>query len=59
MISDGFAPACRALTPEMKERLDEIGAEPVGMAPAKFAAFIVSETAKWGKVTKDSGASID
>jgi tripartite-type tricarboxylate transporter receptor subunit TctC len=46
-------------TPEMKQRLDEIGAEPGGMSPTEFAAFIVSETAKWGKVVKESGATID
>ncbi len=46
-------------TPDMKKRLDEIGAEPGGMQPAEFAAFIVSETAKWGKVVKDSGATVD
>jgi tripartite-type tricarboxylate transporter receptor subunit TctC len=46
-------------TPEMKQRLDEIGAEPGGMSPAEFAAFIVSETAKWGKVVRDSGATVD
>jgi tripartite-type tricarboxylate transporter receptor subunit TctC len=46
-------------TPEIRKRLDDIGAEPGGMAPAQFAAFIASETAKWGKVIKDSGATID
>jgi tripartite-type tricarboxylate transporter receptor subunit TctC len=46
-------------TPDMKKRLDEIGAEPGGMPPAVFAAFIVAETAKWGKVVRDSGATID
>jgi tripartite-type tricarboxylate transporter receptor subunit TctC len=46
-------------TPEMKKRLDDIGAEPGGMAPANFAAFIAAETAKWSKLIKDSGATID
>jgi tripartite-type tricarboxylate transporter receptor subunit TctC len=46
-------------TPDMKKRLDEIGAEPGGMPPSEFAAFIVAETAKWGKVVRDSGATID
>jgi tripartite-type tricarboxylate transporter receptor subunit TctC len=46
-------------TPEIKKRLDDIGAEPGGMSPANFAAFIASETAKWSKVIKDSGATID
>jgi tripartite-type tricarboxylate transporter receptor subunit TctC len=46
-------------TREMKKRLGEIGAEPGGMSSADFAAFIVTETAKWGKVIKDSGATVD
>jgi tripartite-type tricarboxylate transporter receptor subunit TctC len=46
-------------SPDMKKRLDDIGAEPGGMSPAEFAAFIVSETAKWGKVVRDSGATVD
>ena len=45
--------------PEVKKKLAEQGAEPFGEKPEQFAAFIQAETAKWGKVVKDSGASLD
>jgi tripartite-type tricarboxylate transporter receptor subunit TctC len=46
-------------TPEMKKRLEEQGAEAVGSTPEEFAAHIKSETAKWAKVVKESGATVD
>ena len=46
-------------TPEMKERLLSQGANPSGMPPAEFAAFIAAEMAKWAKVVKVSGARVD
>jgi tripartite-type tricarboxylate transporter receptor subunit TctC len=46
-------------TPDMKERLGQFGAEPGGLAPEQFAAFIKSETAKWAKVVKESKATVD
>lgn len=42
--------------PEVKRQLLEQGAEPVGDTPQQFAGFIASETAKWGKVVRQSGA---
>ncbi|MCU4122187.1 Bug family tripartite tricarboxylate transporter substrate binding protein [Variovorax sp. N23] len=45
--------------PEVKKKLAEQGAEAAGEKPEQFAAFIVSETAKWGKVVKESGATAD
>ena len=44
---------------DVKKKISEQGAEPHPESPAEFAAFIKSETAKWGKVVKDSGASVD
>jgi tripartite-type tricarboxylate transporter receptor subunit TctC len=50
----------KALTsPELKERLAAQGAEAVGNSPEQFAAHIRSETAKWAKVVKASGATVD
>lgn len=45
--------------PEVVERLRQLGAEPVGGAPAELAAFIASETAKWREVVKVSGAKLE
>jgi tripartite-type tricarboxylate transporter receptor subunit TctC len=43
--------------PDVKKKLQEQGAEPFGETPAQFAAFIGSETVKWGKIVKQSGAT--
>jgi tripartite-type tricarboxylate transporter receptor subunit TctC len=44
---------------EVKERLAAQGAETMTSTPQEFASFIRSETAKWAKVVKFSGARID
>ncbi len=50
----------RALaTPEMRERLKNMGAEPAPSSPEQFAAFIRAELAKYEKVVKFSGARVD
>ncbi len=46
-------------TPEMRERLALLGAEPVGNKPEEFAAFVKAEIAKYAKVVKASGAKAD
>jgi tripartite-type tricarboxylate transporter receptor subunit TctC len=46
-------------TPDMRQRLEQFGAEPGGLPPEQFAVFIRSETAKWAKVVKESKATID
>ena len=46
-------------TPEMRERLAALGAEPIGNKPDEFAAFIKSEIQKYAKVVKASGAKAD
>ena len=46
-------------TPEMKERLSKLGAEPAGTTPAEFADLMKADTAKWSKVVKSSGARVD
>jgi tripartite-type tricarboxylate transporter receptor subunit TctC len=45
--------------PEWQKVLAETGSENVGGPPEQFATFIKAEAAKWAKVVKDSGATID
>lgn len=45
--------------PDLRQRLAEQGVEAAPSTPADFAAFISSETIKWAKVVKESGASVD
>ena len=44
---------------EIKDRFVSLGAELLSSSPEEFGAYIRSETAKWGKVIKDSGAKAD
>jgi len=44
---------------EMREKLLSQGAEAAGNTPEYFADYIRSETAKWAKVVKESGAKVD
>jgi tripartite-type tricarboxylate transporter receptor subunit TctC len=43
------------MSPELRERLSSIGAEPVASTPEAFAAFIKAETDKWLPVVKAAG----
>jgi tripartite-type tricarboxylate transporter receptor subunit TctC len=45
--------------PEMGQKLAAQGAAPLSSTPAAFAAYVKSEAAKWGKVVKDSGMTIN
>lgn len=45
--------------PEIKKQISDQGAEVYTETPQQFAAFIQKESAKWSKVVKDSGASMD
>jgi tripartite-type tricarboxylate transporter receptor subunit TctC len=42
-------------TPEVRDRLRDLGYEPVGSTPPEFAAYIKKELAKWAQVIKRSG----
>jgi len=42
--------------PEMTERLQALGATPMGGTPEQFATFIGSELKRWAQVVKASGA---
>jgi tripartite-type tricarboxylate transporter receptor subunit TctC len=46
----------RALnTPDLRERLLGMGADPVGNTPEQYTLFVQNEIAKWGKVIKAAG----
>jgi tripartite-type tricarboxylate transporter receptor subunit TctC len=45
--------------PEVKERLVQLGIEPVGSTSAEFTTFLKNEVAKWAKVIKDANVKID
>ena len=45
--------------PATKKKMEEQGAEVYSETPAQFSAFIKQESVKWGKVVKESGASLD
>jgi tripartite-type tricarboxylate transporter receptor subunit TctC len=45
--------------PELRKKLGDEGADPVGGSPEQFAALIKGEIPRWGKVVKDSGAKVD
>jgi tripartite-type tricarboxylate transporter receptor subunit TctC len=42
-------------TPDMVKRLNDLGAEPGGLPPEQFAAFIHAETEKWVGLAKEAG----
>jgi len=46
-------------TPELKQRLADLGSDSVHGTPEQFGGFIKSETSRWGKVVKESGATVD
>jgi tripartite-type tricarboxylate transporter receptor subunit TctC len=46
-------------SPEMQERLANLGMEASGMSPAEFAAFQRSEIEKWARVVKAANVKID
>ena len=46
-------------TAALKERLQAQGAIPSGISGNEFAKFMAAETAKWARVVKMSGATVD
>ncbi len=60
-IVDKLAKACiEAMNdPDVKAKLADLSAVPVGSTPAQLSDHVKSELAKWGPVVKASGASIN
>jgi tripartite-type tricarboxylate transporter receptor subunit TctC len=48
-----------ARSPEMRERLTSLGAEPVGSTPEEFAAVIARDIAKWTTLAMSVGIKVD
>ena len=56
IIAKLHAEVVKALnTPDMRERLNSVGTEPVGNTPEEFAAQIRNDIIKYGKVAKIAG----
>ena len=43
-------------TPAIRERISNLGGVPIGNTQAEFAAFLKTESVKWGQLVRDSGA---
>jgi len=48
-----------AFAPDIKQKLIDQGAEPVGSTPEEFAKLLREEVTKWAEVVKASGAKAD
>jgi tripartite-type tricarboxylate transporter receptor subunit TctC len=57
LLAAGVVRAAR--DPDMRRRLEEQGAEPVGNSPEEFTALLREEVTKWAEVVKVSGARAD
>lgn len=45
--------------PEMKKRFASEGADPMPMSRTEFEKFMAEETAKWGKVARETGIKVE
>jgi tripartite-type tricarboxylate transporter receptor subunit TctC len=46
-------------TPEVRERLAKLSAEPVGGTPAEMAAFMKQDSKRWREVIRAAGVKAD
>ena len=52
-VNEGLA------TPQLREKLEELGGEPQPKTPQEFAAFIVSQYKRWSDVIRITGVTLD
>ena len=45
--------------PDVRNRLIELGGVPIGNSPAQFDAFQKTESVRWAKIVRDSGAKVE
>jgi tripartite-type tricarboxylate transporter receptor subunit TctC len=57
VLAGAIAKATRS--PDVRQRLLDYGAEPVGNTPEEFAKIMKEEVARWGEVVRVSGAKAD
>jgi tripartite-type tricarboxylate transporter receptor subunit TctC len=56
IVTKLHAGVVRALqNPDVRQRLLNDGAEPVGNSPEEFASYLRAETTKWAKVVQAAG----
>jgi tripartite-type tricarboxylate transporter receptor subunit TctC len=48
-----------AQSPDIRKRLADQGAEPVGNSPEQFTKLLREEVTRWAEVVKISGAKVD
>jgi len=46
-------------TPEVRERMAGLGAEPLGLGLAEYTRYVEAELVKWARVVKEAGARAD
>jgi tripartite-type tricarboxylate transporter receptor subunit TctC len=44
---------------DVRNKLVDLGAEPLGSTPQEFAAYVQAESARWGKLAKEKGIRAD
>jgi tripartite-type tricarboxylate transporter receptor subunit TctC len=45
--------------PDVKAKLALQGAEPLGSSPEEYAAYVKSELARWARVVKQTGVTLE
>ncbi|MPZ42756.1 MAG: tripartite tricarboxylate transporter substrate binding protein [Betaproteobacteria bacterium] len=45
--------------PDVRERLESMGSNPVGGTPEQFGAYVKREIARWGKIIRDNNIRIE
>ena len=46
-------------SPEVKEKLAQQGAEPLGSTPEEYGAYVKKELARWAAVVKATGVTLE
>ena len=60
IVHQASADVARAVrSSDLRERMVQVGMEPVGSTPEQFDSFIRAEIDKWSRVVKASGAKVD